>query len=289
MNIRWSLATAIFTSLFTTAVASAFSVSPLHWQMTIDPGKEQIITATVQNTETTANTFTVVVGGVKQNDHGQPVFGSGYDVAEQWIFPQTKSFTLAPNEKKKIAVIVHPTSNAEPGTHYAALFIKKKSGESGTVGVAGQTAILVAINVAGVVHEGLSINTWTVEKSVATTPLWKTQVELQNTGTVSLPLSGTIVVRNWRGQTVAEQTLSLGTIVVPGAKRSIAPTITGAIFWPGPYRADSIVVYGHSQAMARATQTIWYIPAWSIGVVLVVIISILLAVHFKKRTGRRYE
>lgn len=283
MSIRLSLVIAIIITLATVTAAEAFSVAPLRWQIAVAPGKEQFITVTITNDEAVANTFSMAVSGVKQDDRGLPVFGNGFDDAEQWLVPQPTNIKLVSGEKKKITVTVRPALNAEPGTHYAALMIKKNKAQLGTVGVTGQTAVLVEVNVAGVVHESLSINTWSAEKKLATKPVWKTEIELQNTGTISLPLSGKIQVNDWRGRRVAEESLSLGNSFVPGAKRVLAPDLIESFFWPGPYQVDLLVTYGRSQAVARASQTIWYIPAWSISVSLISIVMVLFALRLIKK------
>lgn len=285
MQLRWSLVIASLATLFTSATAGAFSVAPLHWQAIVVPGKEQLITVTVENNESAAGTFVASIGGVKQNEKGQPVFGAHFDEVEQWLTVPSTDIQLAPKEKKKIIVSARPPVFAEPGTHYAAVIIKKKSSQSGTVGIAGQTAVILEINIAGTVREGLSINDWSVKKTIATKAAWTTVAELQNTGTMSLPLAGKVTITNWRGHDVAQQPLSLGNTLLPGTKRALTPEVSGRFFWPGPYRADIIIEYGRSHMVARATQTIWYIPSWSIGVALVLIIICVLALHLKKRAA----
>lgn len=269
--------------------ALAFSVSPTRINLVIDPGKQQLVGVTIGNSENTSEGFTLAVSGVKQDETGRPHFGSGFDRAETWVSCPADPINIASGATKKVFCYIHPEKNAEPGSHYAALLVKKTVAPGGTVSVNEQSAILLEIIVAGVVHEGLSIEHWQAPAAVQTKSIWNTTLSLKNTGTISLPITGLVEISDWRGQRISSEPLRVGNNLLPGSVRTIEPVVsmTGNRF-PGPYRFDAVITFGRSQVASRATLTVWYIPPWSIAGVLGFAVVAALIIKLKKKKYRSH-
>lgn len=263
-------------------VAQAFSISPLRYVLTIAPGKEQLVMITLTNTEATGATFRVRSGGVRQDEQGKPVFGTNLDVAEQWLQPQNTTYYLAPKESKKITLTMAVPPGVEPGTHTSAIVVGKEVTTTDTVGLTTELAALVTTHVAGVVHEALLIERWETHYDEGTKQLVG-QLELKNTGTVSLALKGGVVLMNLAGKEVATTALMLGNTVLPGTKRVISTTIPVALS-VGPTKALVRVVYGLSQTPVVAENTLWHLPKWLYIAVIGGFVCILAIRHlFKKK------
>lgn len=262
--------------------ANAFSISPLRLRSTIDPGKEQIVALTITNTEKNYANYSIRVGGVKQDVLGRPVFGDNFDVAEKWITSPSTIYRLAPSATKKVFFTITVPAGTEPGTHTSALIVEKNAPTEQTVGLATQAAVLLTIDVSGVVHEGVNIESWQAKYQADQKQL-VTHIVIKNTGTVSVPVQAKVVITSPLGKEIASAPLPMGTIVLPGTRREVSPAIP-LILQGGAYKAVVRVTYGLSGAETTANVTMWSIPVWVyLGAIGLVVFVGLFIQFFKKK------
>lgn len=266
--------------------AQAFSIKPVKYRVVVDPGREQIISVSITNTNADSRRYTIRVTGVTQDAEGRPIFKEGSSKAENWLYPEIKETTIAAQEVKTLFITVRPDKNAEPGTQYAAVLIQENTAVRGNIGVLAETALLVQVDVAGEVREAVSIEKWEALKSIQAIPAWESHFSIKNNGTISVPVSGEVVVTNWRGREIARVPLQVGSDLLPATRREKLVSTALLKAWPGPYRLDAVVRFGASQAITRASSTVWYVPTWSISVALTLVLVALIHRGLRRRTYR---
>jgi hypothetical protein len=266
--------------------ARAFSIKPVKYRVVVDPGLEQIISVGITNTGTETRRYTIRMTGVKQDSEGRPIFKEGSSQAENWLYPETKEIIINAQETRPLFITVRPDKNAEPGTQYAAVLIQENTAVRGNIGILAETALLVQVDVAGEVREAVSIEKWEAIKSIQATPAWDSQFSIKNNGTISVPVSGEVIITNWRGREIARVPLQVGSDLLPATRREKLVSTALLKAWPGPYRLDAVVRFGASQAIARASSTVWYIPTWSISVVISLVLVVLIYRGLRRRTYR---
>ncbi len=266
--------------------AQAFSIKPIKYRVVVDPGLEQIISVDISNTGADTRRYTIRMTGVTQDTEGRPIFKEGSSRAENWLYPEKKEITIAARETQSLFITVRPDKNAEPGTQYAAVLVQENTAVRGNIGVLAETALLVQVDVAGEVREAVSIEKWEAIKNIQATPAWDSQFSIKNNGTISVPVSGEVVVTNWRGREIARVPIQVGSDLLPATRREKLVSTALLKAWPGPYRLDAVVRFGASQAVAKASSTVWYIPTWSISVVLTLVLVALIYRGLRRRKYR---
>lgn len=241
--------------------AYALVISPLRYELTLDPGKEQVVAVTIKNDTDERKTYRAHASGAKQAPEGHPIFGEGFDVLETWVEPREMEVTLEPNETRKVFFTVSAPINSAPGTHTGAILV----GQATETNVSAQAATLLAVTVAGTVHEALSIEGWKVDSILTTRPKNTLELTFKNNGTVALPVSGKVSIVNMSGIKVYEKPLVLGNSMLPGSSRTIKTDLTSLPLTVGPYKAVAHLQYGRSQSVTTAELTFWYLPLWVFG------------------------
>lgn len=264
---RKAFVTAIFFgALLFSLPAQAFTIQPLRYRVSIDPGETTKVSVTVLNDETTARHFRISVAGVEQDETGRPIFGSSLDSAEKWVKPNIETFSLNPGGKKVVIFTITAPPPADPGSHFLALIVEPFDGKNGEVGLSARSATLVSLTVAGVVNESLGIDRFTPLTHLSTSGEWSLEGVLTNRGTVSVKPETTLIVKNIIGEIVSGQPLPLNSSILPKSTRLVAQKIKldpTHVRLPGWYTIQLVAHYGLSKSSVSATTLVWYFPFWS--------------------------
>lgn len=265
--------------------ARAFSVAPLSYRLTVDPGNSQIVAVTITNNEAENQTYKLLVLGMSQDEAGHPFFGKGIDTAESWVAPDSNSATLAPGQNKKINFFINVPVDSQPGTHYLGLAAETVPDQSVQATIAGRLVVPLVLQVAGVITEAVSLDTQTGQ-NIIINKKWKVNLEMNNTGTVGVALAGRITVRDWGKREIFSQVLVLGNQLLPGAERRLAVQLPAGdnIGWPGLYEIRTELNYGLTQQKIVKTFRVWYLPPYFVGGLGLIglLVSILLVVISRK-------
>ena len=270
--------------------AGAFSISPAGFRVTADPATTQIVRVKVKNNESTVANFKFDVLGARQDEHGLPLFGSGFDMAEIWVRPEFESLTLKPGEEKSVGFVIRVPPGIGPGGHYLGLAIKKMNGGTNSVTISGQLLAIMSLQVAGVANESLKINRWVAGETTSWKKIWPMYLTLVNTSNVEVNLLADAVIRNSAGKELARLPLDIGPDnLISGAVRVAEPKLDLAgkkIWWPGKYLVQLEVQYGLTHQTAMAAAEIYYYPLWLIWpgtiLILAILISIFVWLHRRK-------
>ncbi len=265
-------------SIFFVLPAQAFEISPVKMLVTGDPGNNYTVALKIKNTDAISMVFDASVFGMKQNESGAPVFERGISEAESWVFPENGQVSIGAGETKGVNFFIKIPKDSLPGSYYLGLSaepaVKKQSGA-----VSGRLVSLLTLQVSGEVRESLRINQWK-KISGLDADNWKFALELENIGTVEVPLRGEVAVRNFFGQEIVSEPLVLGNKLLANAKRSLGQElqVREKIKIPGLYEVGVRVVYGKLGLSVARTEYVWFIPFWSklaaggLGLLIVVLV-----------------
>lgn len=109
------------------------SVSPIKYEITLDPGQSALYQATITNlTNLPSQIITGKSDFFSKDTTGTPYFvrkdESVYSDQElsSWINIEEDSFTLNPRDQKTVRFNISVPANATPGGKYAAVFFNQK-------------------------------------------------------------------------------------------------------------------------------------------------------------------
>ena len=248
---KWFLFTfVLLIQLLFAQTAKAFSVSPLKFEITVDPGSNESLKILVGNTELVTKQFRFTSVPVTMDEHGHPQYGTVGMGASSWIKFQPTLYNINAKGKREITVTVSSPAGSEPGTRVVAVIIQEESQNIGTVGLSPRIAIPLYITVAGKVSESLRISSWQPEQKVFSSLDWPTHLTLRNEGTVRLPIGGKVIVRNSQNEIVSENIINLGNELFPNTNRSLSLVVNGGKiepFFPARYTANIFIQYGASE------------------------------------------
>ena len=253
---------------------NAFSISPSKVLSTIDPGKKQIISININNTEKKALNFNLKVLGAKQDDQGSPFFRKNIDVAEQWVKPEVEGVYIPSGQIQKVNFHIQVPKNTQAGSHYLALAIEPDSGN----GLTGQIICLLTLQVSGMVNESVEITKWETKQNFTKNLNWQFELGLENNGSVEVDLDGNILIKDWRGNEILQKKVRLGNKLLAQSIRSVQKEIKMEnLSFPGLYQVQIKIDYGITKQTISSLIYIWYFPKWSwfTGAGILIIFSLI--------------
>ena len=270
-------------SIFVVPSAHAVSISPLTFDITVDPG--QVITnfLTVYNNTQSAGSFTIEAedfspigetGGVAITSNVPEELS-----AKGWLSFEPASFSLEPGGSKDVQFTLKVPLDANPGGKYTSILVSSAGGSTGGPSVTQKVANLLLIKVTGPVEENLRVQSFEAPNFLENGPV-PFSLRIQNGGTVHLRPAGFIFVTSWWGGEQAK-------IPVPQA-RVIPKTVRALdLSWDqkwlfGKYTASFAGIYGSTNEPLAATKTFWVVPWKPLSIALAVLV-VLLAIFIRIR------
>lgn len=276
INRYWLVALIALGSLGLAFPAAAITVSPARLTITADGGAKALVKLIVSNSDSSLITIAPRVVGVKQDEKGRTIVGSGFDAAEKWVAPETASITLAPGAERSIFFSVAPPSGTAPGSHYVGLAVAASlPATSNTLALTGEVTSLLTIQVAGIVNEHIDVTRFELPSIIRRVNSIPATIEMRNTGSIEVPLAGEIRLATMKGKEIFSEPVPLGNALLPDSTRWLAPAINLSPpgLRPGIYTVSFIVTYGLTQQTAAASSTLWYLPLWSLLILGVLLLS----------------
>lgn len=231
----------------------------------------------------------------KQGKEGVPQFLSPeeniYDLAS-WIQTEEGPITVLPSEYKTVNYSINIPFDADPGGHYAGIFLgnKNPNGEGGnndSVGISSKAGMLVLLGVSGAVNESAGLEDFALKNKKVffeSLPV-DFSVGFRNNGNVHLRPEGAISIKNIFGKEVASidvnrRKIGAGANVLPDTVRhfdaswekiSALPDSGGEGFLDklkkeqdnfalGKYIANLELSYGSKKNIVRAELAFWVFP-----------------------------
>lgn len=269
--------------------AGAFTISPPKYTFIVDPGAKQSGIVTIKNTELTKKTFRLSVLGAHQNANGFPEFGAGLDVAESWVRLEQNSVTLSPGATAPIAFSLAVPARTWPLAHYIGISVEAAAANPAAVGVTGRLVALIYLQVAGTVTEDLRITRFAIQPSALWQEARAANLTLANKGSVPVFVRGRLLVISRAGTELFGRDIAVGRELLPGSERqrTIPFNLESVIRWPGVYSIMAVLEYGRTKQLIRASQTVVFIPLWSLGAAAGLVITGALGWFIVRRARRR--
>jgi hypothetical protein len=286
---------------------SGLSISPLHNQLTLDPGASSTLNISIKNitqNELLAKAF--VNDFTADNQTGNPVIitdPNKHLTTSIKHFVQTSDVSLAVGEKKQVTIPIKIPSDATPGAYYGIIRYRavpagaSASGE-GAVSLSASVGTIVLIQIKGELKEQAQVSSLKVYNGNNSGTVFfqkpnKVGVEVSNLGNSFIQPFGKVNIVNNSGKQVYSyelNNLQPRANVLPGSKRVFIDGIKN-ISKPGRYKVTASISFGDGSNVLISQKTFWYITGWmlaSIAAVLVILIISTLYAYRRYRKGRRH-
>lgn len=272
-------------SLFVVLSASAFSISPLKYTISLGSGDSKDLIVTVKNDSKFDKEYEAVLAGVQQDDFGRPIIKQNSDVAENWIKIQNNKIVLKSGEVRDLIFSITIPKNVSPGAHYFAIGANEKS----VTNVGAQLMTVVVLQVAGVANEELVMEKFSSTKNYFFNKKISFILQLKNNGNIDLSLDGKLQIYNFKNTLINSSTINLGNKLFAQSNRvaQINPFLDNEKFWPGYYRSMVAVNYGLTKQQIIASVNFWYLPVWFLVVVTALFVLIILFFIIRKNRHER--
>ncbi len=290
MKIKLFLLTGILTFLIIAQPARAFEISPAKSLLTVDPGTSRTVVVKIQNTEKNNLVFKLNVLGMSQNENGEPVFSRGIDAAENWVYPENNLVSIKSGEIKSVNFIIKTPADALAGSHYLGLAVEPVlSPSSGAASLSTRLVSLLTLEVKGLVNESVQIEKWAPLAGVTGKKNWQFDLNLKNSGTIETSLRGTLAVRNWQGEEIFSEPVTLGNKLLAGSRRVLHPetTLRNDSNLPGLYSAQIKINYGLTNQTVSSVAYIWYFPMWSKTILVIAGLLLVFLIFWRVKRVKR--
>ncbi len=283
-NFLAIISTCIF--IFFASPVQAFEISPTKMLVTADADTAQTVVLKIKNTDSTDSSYLLSVLGLRQDNGGLPVFEHGVTMAETWVYPETNRVTVRAGETKSVNFIIKVPTDSLPGSQYLGLAVEPEVATNSQNSLRAKLISLLTLQVSGLATEAVSIHTW--EKNSTGSANWQFNLLVQNTGSVEVAMQGVLAIKNYRGDEIFSQPISVGNKLLAGSKRALAieADLRDKLQLPGLYQSHVKLRYGKTGQEVSALAYVWYVPAWSkiVGVsVFIVLVLLVLLIGLKKR------
>ena len=269
--------------------SSSFSISPLSFELTANPGDTLINELNIFNRSDASLPVNIEIEDfVTTGESGkvlvQEAENETYSLTK-WIKVYPENLILKPNETRSISFEITVPLNGEAGGHYGSVLASMGgSGMEGTTGSAVSTKIasLILLNVSGEVVEDLEILDFSVSEFQEYAPV-PFEIRFENKGTVHVKPRGFITITDMFGNKVKDLEFPQKN-VLPGAKRKIEAEWNEE--WIiGKFTATVVGGYGTSNTPLNfKTVEFWVLP-WKLilGVSIILLIIFFLLFLSRKR------
>lgn len=293
----------------TSKVANGFQISPVRAEYSIDKGKSQTLTISIQNPTDVATTAKAVVNNFVASDDqsGEPRLILDENTPQpknnfKNLVGTIPDVQLGPKEKKDVNVNIAVPADATSGGYYGAIrWVPANSSQNGNVGLTASVGTIVLVTVPGNLNEQLSLEQLsTAQDGKSMTLFRKGGVDvvtvLKNTGDIHVKPFGKISVKRTFGGEVASvefNNTEPRANVLPGSSRKFVTSLPKDVQKFGRYTVEINLGYtqGSGQLITSST-TFWYIPPMYLiifAVIVVLIVGAILWTVRKMRARRKHK
>jgi len=271
------------------SASAKYQLSPLTYKFEANPGDSIIAKLNVKNLSDTALAYTTETEDISSvSEDGAPSFAgtedkvSGLLTLADWVtFGADNQGSVDPGSEKKINFTINVPATAEPGGHYAAIFVRETPGQQSgktSVGVNTRLGALVLVTIPGTFVKTAVVTPAATPKIIWRGPL-DFSLKVKNTGTIHYDSSAKVELKSLLGSAT---TVDMGThTVLPGSTRAYSGQWTKR-FPFGRYLITTSATDGDGQALATKS-VIWAIPLMIVIPALIVLAVIILTVVYIKR------
>lgn len=253
-------------------------ISPVRNDITVAPGKKQVVNITITNVTTVPATLQTIVNDfvANPNETGNPAiildpkaYAPTHSL-KRFVEP-SGSFTLAPGQQKIIPVTLNIPANAAGGGYFGAVRFAPASTLNGpniNVSLAGSVGSLILLKVPGNVKEQLTIASFDVRRDDHPSSFFTSSknlmatVRFQNQGNIQEEPFGKILLKNRSNKVLATYEINNTDppgSVLPDSIRKFPIPVKG-IGKYGKYKLEGNFGYGASGQLISGSTTFYVIP-----------------------------
>ncbi len=286
-STKWFLT--LFSALTLTLVfantAQAVSISPLTFQINVNPGDTIPNVVSVYNDSDASISVSMSAQDFTAAGENGQVLLEGTTTSKQftlanWITLNPSTFTLAPRTSQTVGFTINTPTNAEPGGHYASILASVSASSGSGVGIAQRVGSLLLVSVAGQAVENLSVSQFSAPSFSEYGPDKMTAL-FTNNGTIHLQPRGFVTITDMFGRNVGQIDIPQLNVLPQSSRLIDLPVQIGAQF--GRYQATLSAIYGSSNEPLSATLTYWVIPWKMMSVAGVILIILIVAIYRGRR------
>jgi hypothetical protein len=270
--------------------ARALTVSPVLFDMDIAPGASAQAKIVLTNETDEPQTFSFLAENfIASGEEGAQTYIHEEELTglASWVYPDRPEVSLDPGKSADFPFLIRVPEDAEPGGHYAAIFFSRGSGDGapsakGGVGITEQVGVLLLVRVPGNIMEQSNVESFRMARGAVLHRLpAEFELRVRNTGSVHVRPTGTLVIRNMIGMTVARLPANpKQSAVLPGSVRKIENAWQKTVprgdgFWAeaanewrnfalGRYTASVELAYGSRQEQIRSQDVHFWVIPWRI-------------------------
>ncbi len=279
---------------------NGFRISPVRVEYSIEKGRTETMSLTLENPSDAPTTAHPIVNDFVASDKedGEPRLildenASAPKNSFKSLVQTLPDIQLGPREKKDISVPIKVPEDANAGGYYGAVRFAPvvDAAGSGNVGLTASVGTIVLIRVPGNLTERLDlVQLSAAQKGKAKSFFMSGDVSvltrLKNEGDIHVKPFGKVVVKNIFGKTV--QQIEFNADDGKNERANILPTSTRRFEnelskhkYLGRYTIEANLGYSQGSGdLISAKTTFWYMPLWSIIVLLLLIGALAAGVYF---------
>lgn len=283
----------IWITISFTTPANAFSITPSKMLLTMDPGNNKSISIEVYNTGNTDQYFAARILGVRQDNSGKPEFVRGINEAENWVKIKENNILIKSKQKNNINLEIVVPKDVRSGSYYLAIAIRPQTQTDNTSAIIGEVVSLLNIQVSGTAYENIVITKWAFDKTKSNKNNWVFDLNLANNGNMDADMTGSIIIKSWKGDELIRQNIKLGNKLLTNSVRFLNPKVdlSNNLIFPMVYQSSIEIKYGLLGQSTVATEYVFFLPLWSkvLGSIVVILIIVVCFALFKAKNERKKE
>lgn len=282
-------------------------VSPVRTDLTVSPGKTQIVYIIVTNVTSAPADLQAIINDFTANrdESGNPAilldanrYASSHSL-KRYIAPIPK-FSLAPGQEKTIPVTISLPANVAGGGYFGAIRFAPASNNTvpgQNVSLAGSVGSLILVKVPGDIKDQMNIASFDVVQNKRSSTLFtnnknlSTLIRLQNTGNVQEQPFGKVVVKNRSGKVLYSTEFNNvnppANVLPDSIRRFNVPLKNVGSF--GKYKVEANLGYGSGGQLLTASSSFYVIPLAAMYFGLFLILFILFLIFGLPRMMRSYN
>jgi len=266
------------------SIRGDFQLGPTRIQETMAPGDEKTVQLELTNREGKLATYQLSTEDFSSGLHEGEVthlYGEedGPYPARRWLTPTVSELSINHADRAFIPVKIKVPLDAEPGDHYAAVMVQRRTETSGPgISVISRVGSLFIVTVSGeIVREGDLLSLSSVKKLFWDYPA-RLRLAADNKGTMHMAPYGSIKIRNILGLTVDEIPVK-DFIVLRGSQRTVELTWEPR-FALGRYTAETNLTVFDGQPTKTLVTSFWVIPLLPVLIALLAIFLVSFIVQY---------
>ncbi len=284
--------------------ANGYQISPVRSEFTIEKGKSDTLTISIQNPSDVPASAKAIVNNfvASEDESGTPrlILADNAEPPKnnfKTLISDIPDVQLAAKERKDVPVKITIPADAHSGGYYGAIrFVPSNPTQESTVGLTASVGTIVLVTVPGDLNLKLDLVQLSAAqngkaKSFFTSGDVDILTRLKNDGDIHLKPFGRVTVKSMFGKTVSSYEFNNTeprANILPGSIRKFDDKL-GKLKLLGRYTIESNLGYSSGGGdLITSKASFWYVPAWAIVVLVVLVLAIIGGIYWLiRKLGRK--